>query len=505
MNESFKKDEVVTSIKNIETAFADFATMLNDINEVVQLLVEHDTNSALKGPVGKNLIEMWNQNSSTFQDFHMNFEQWATTVNIIAANNDQFVVDTTALYRSNAGNLESTLNIISSDKTYDGTSTYEFKPGNAFPDGIPEYATCTDNFNMYAVGGKRYSWTDENGVWTTVFTDADGNVIAKCVSEGEFNEKFKVYEYSSERETIYDGNGNVISHDELLALQLKNQGNEATSGSGDAGEGGNLDEELDDPLDDEKKTSDDEKKTSDDLPVVQNVSSGQKVTIGDTEAYFVLRDDDGNRYFTLDSSDNAQIYVLGENGLETYTNGKGEIMSRADFVSTIDSTATSNANVPSQFAVSFNESFYDGTSPYSSVSNEIDASFTDGYDAKPGQAYYSNHGIEYVPTVEARVVSYDVEKLSPVTLDEIDRGKISLNEASRPDVIYLGPGQKIKYDGSIDFTFTGGDSGSYLVYDEKMNGYYMLDSNGTYASDDLSNGKFMTVDEVFGENSEFIK
>ncbi len=87
---------------------------------------------------------------------------------------------------------------------------------NSFPENAQN--TSSDQRDTYADGGYRYQWYDyDNNTWNTVFTDAEGNVIATCISDIEVNDANQtVITGNSE---YFDANGNSITLDELRSLQ----------------------------------------------------------------------------------------------------------------------------------------------------------------------------------------------------------------------------------------------------------------------------------------------
>ena len=105
-DEKFNVSGVKGKMGVIEGYFSDFATTLADINAFVQTNVNASLASAAFGELGGKLLNIWDYNASTFNDFHENFDNWAQVVAIIAANNNQFAVDALATYRDNAGTLD---------------------------------------------------------------------------------------------------------------------------------------------------------------------------------------------------------------------------------------------------------------------------------------------------------------------------------------------------------------------------------------------------------------
>ena len=105
-DEKFRLEGVKFKMGVIEQYFADFASTLDDINAFVETNVNASLESAAYGDLGGKLINIWDYNASTFQDFHENFDNWAQVVAVIAANNSEFTVEAQAAYRDNAGTLD---------------------------------------------------------------------------------------------------------------------------------------------------------------------------------------------------------------------------------------------------------------------------------------------------------------------------------------------------------------------------------------------------------------
>ena len=217
------------------------------------------------------------------------------------------------------------------------------------------------------------------------------------------------------------------------------------------------------------------------------MSSGQKVTLPNgEEAYFVMGDSSGNRYYTMSDAPDAQVYVVGENGtLQPYLKYGDDIISRSDFVDDYSNNQ----------AVYWNETFNNGTSPYSSVSSDVNASFTQNVSTG---------------NVNATSVTYDTQYLNnnASTLNNIDIGELNLGRAEKPEVIYLAPGQSIEYDkpwDTYDNVISGGDSGTYLVYDSKSNGYYVVDSTGKYDSSNTYFGGYISYDQLINERTTWTR
>lgn len=190
------------------------------------------------------------------------------------------------------------------------------------------------------------------------------------------------------------------------------------------------------------------------------VQSGQKVNLNGEEVYFLMKDRSGNTYYTKSTDPNAQVFVSQNGGaLSPYTSySNNNIVSREDFVN----------DRKQNLDYYWNTTYNNGTSPYQSVSNEVDSSFT----AKVSNPNQGN-------------VVYDTNYLNQqaTTLNQLDMGQIGLGRENTPEVIYLAPNQSIKYDkpwDTYDNEIKGGANGTYLIYDSNTDAYYKIADDGSY-------------------------
>lgn len=101
----FDVEQVRSTMSNLETTFTSFADALKKINDYIETIVNAGADSAILGEYGNKLWQIWNSNASTFGDFYANFEAWSETVAVVSATNEDFVVDTLALYRDNGSTM----------------------------------------------------------------------------------------------------------------------------------------------------------------------------------------------------------------------------------------------------------------------------------------------------------------------------------------------------------------------------------------------------------------
>lgn len=87
-NEIFNYERVQSVLNELEDYFDTFATEVRNANEAV---VEHlNKGPTLYGDYGKSLLNLWEENSSTFGDFKANFDDWIKMVSLVGINNQKF-------------------------------------------------------------------------------------------------------------------------------------------------------------------------------------------------------------------------------------------------------------------------------------------------------------------------------------------------------------------------------------------------------------------------------
>ena len=427
-----------------------------------------------------------------------------TTVNVTTTDND-----------GNVTGSQETVTEVNGDKTTSTTSTYDgtgTKTGSTTTETTVTSSGSTQKVTTEGADGKTTSVetkrnangsvtevvsTDKNGNKATAtpdgnvkYEDRDGKPID---NPGTFNDDGSLKDEGTQDggTTGSEGNGEQPADG---SDGNDNQPADGSEGNGEQpadGSEGNGEQPADGSEGNDNQPADGSDGNGEQLAAPTGtasdrvtVSSGQAVNINGKNAYFLMGHD-GKRYYTLSTEPNAQVHVLDENGnLVPYTNySNGDIVSRTDFVN----------SYRQNLDVQWNETFNNGTSPYTSVGTEINTSFTDNVNQ-------NNVGTSYV--------TYDTNYLSSnkATLDSIDRGALYSGTAEKPDVIYLAPGQEITYDkpwDTYDNTISGGDSGKYLVYDSDANGYYVVNSNGSYDSSDTYFGGFISYDQLLDQRTEW--
>lgn len=231
-NIKFEPDGVKKGMDSLENIFTQFADTLSELNNYVETMINAGEDSAILGEYGTKLFQIWSANASSFGDFHANFEAWNEVVAIISANNEEFIVQTVDLYRDSGATLngvkearkfvsengrngdvsslsESAQKVMSSaSSTLSGKSlSWNNKtiPSDAIDSTVP----------YFVENGKRYIWTDKDGVEHCVFKDADGKVIAEISTYNGQNKYF-------------NSEGKEISHEEYLSMM---PGNKSSSSS----------------------------------------------------------------------------------------------------------------------------------------------------------------------------------------------------------------------------------------------------------------------------------
>lgn len=72
----------------LDEAFAEFGKVLAEVNELVNTSVNVTPDSSVYGTYGAKLLNLWNNNTSTFSDFKNNFQAWSQAVSVISKNNE---------------------------------------------------------------------------------------------------------------------------------------------------------------------------------------------------------------------------------------------------------------------------------------------------------------------------------------------------------------------------------------------------------------------------------
>lgn len=193
------------------------------------------------------------------------------------------------------------------------------------------------------------------------------------------------------------------------------------------------------------------------------VTSGQQVTINGNEYNFLMTKD-GKNYYTLSNDPNAQVYVDGENGPEIYLAYGDKTYTRNEFVN----------SYKNNLEVGWSATYNNGSSPFDSVGSSSSVSLDGVSSNTSGNSFVYND-----PTAV-----HD----NAVALSSINFGEVSLGREQLPEVIYVAPGDDIRWDpfdlfDMKDIHIEGGDTGKYLVLDPNTNTYYAMNSDGSFLAD----------------------
>ena len=188
--EKFSIANVSFKMQTIEDHFAAFSDTLAKINAFVETNVNASLESSAYGDLGAKLINIWNYNSSTFNDFHENFDNWSQVVAIISANNSQFAVDANATYRDNAGTLDgvqsardfvSKSNGLANVAATDGFDRLDEETREVLDSAYRAQTEQTKNSNTY--GGRTITYTDAAGNKIEIYYDEEGNLVGKKITD----------------------------------------------------------------------------------------------------------------------------------------------------------------------------------------------------------------------------------------------------------------------------------------------------------------------------------
>lgn len=416
MATSFNYDAMQLHMKNLDANFAYFALTLKKANDLVNDFVNVSSASALYGEKAKKVLDLWNQNASTFGDFYQNFENWSALM-INASNAYHKFEESVFSSHQTTG-----------DKADDVAVSRESLRGLAQTPSIDRDATLSNP--------------------NRVFTLPDGSTIQYMLDE-ENNTYAFITNNEKTIKRVFHEDGTFTDYDISTSSQESLQGDASL-------------ETLD---------------TNETV----TVSSGQKVTLNGEECYFVMRDPSGNEYYVKSDDANAEVYMaVGEKLIPYVSPVTDDVVSREDFINTRRNYTDCQWNV----------TYNNGLSPYQEIGTEVNQSFT-----------------ENVPHPEYTKVVYDDAYLhtNAVTLDQLDRGNIGLGNEEVPSVLYVAPGQSIKYDvpwSLNDNAINGGDNGVYLVYNPERQAYFKIDENGGYET--VNEGTFglsISKDQLLSSNT----
>ncbi len=183
-DEKFRATVVKLKMAQIENHFASFAATLKEINAYIEANVNASVASSAFGDLGGKLLNIWDRNASTFNDFHDHFDVWAQVVAVITANNNQFAVDAAATYRDTAATLDGVKEArslikgfgdIKGIKNASGFSVLSNEAKNVLNYAYRAVTKKVSNNNIY--GGVTVTYTDATDSKVEVFFDNEGYLV----------------------------------------------------------------------------------------------------------------------------------------------------------------------------------------------------------------------------------------------------------------------------------------------------------------------------------------
>ena len=195
-SELFNANMVGYKMNIIEGYFAAFSDTINQINSFVEVNVNASLASSAYGELGGRLLAVWENNSSTFSDFHDNFETWSQVVAVISANNKSFAVEAQDTYRDNSGTLDGVQKARDLVSKNNGVANISQARGfdelsndaREVLDGAARADTMTTKTgNKY--GGKTITYTDAAGKKVSIYYDEEGILVGKKVGDQYYNSK----------------------------------------------------------------------------------------------------------------------------------------------------------------------------------------------------------------------------------------------------------------------------------------------------------------------------
>ena len=380
VTEKFNVEEVKNKMNTLETAFNALSDALSEANKIVNEEVNVGPESVLFGELGTILLNTWNENASTFGDFHANFESWAQVVSVIAANNMSFTEETikaykddgsTLTYKDSATGTRLTISSLREMKGYEQSVNYI---KGKFSDEKYDVTEGVDSlFVKDKEGNLVVEYIMQNGkITSTKWYDSDGNYSVITYEVGEDGKLKK-------NVTYYDANGNVIEkpssfyEDGTLRPDL-------TGSSGD------------EPTEVVPKTGN-----------LSDLKDGDTVTIGTEEC--VVSEKNGVRTITLKNGE--QIHIMSDGTVKTLYGGEFEINGQK-----IRSTAYTDEELRAYYAEKHgNESNYTYTN---SLGKDVNVTVKDGrteYKTILGDGYYVKkvfmaNGDVYTLSVSGGVASF---------------------------------------------------------------------------------------------------
>lgn len=453
-HEKFNSTELSGAAGRLDSAFSQFASILQAANDLVNEHVNASCDECVFGSYGNQLLEMWNSNVPTFNEFKTNFESWSRAVSVISTRNENTEKIANAIYNNRTTGADLT--------TAGGQTVSEIRE-----DIILKAADEFGGTNSR--DGKTYKYYDENGKLITRYENADGEVWMQHTSDNNDRLVSTVCtdkdENTSKIEFVRDENGKVI--DKKVTFYDKD-GNELETPPETFNENGYLSNGT--PKTEPVQAAEPIQATEpiQDTEPVQNtepVQATEPDSKGSSE-YFIQRGDEctvhGQRvsFFARDGSYNY------------YKDANGNILFDAD--GALRSLGVHESMFNTNWLKNPNE-------VYSAVSTTSDgaSSMNLPTDVLSSNTGYDPYGVdEYVDPqtfASENVRTYDTNEgfsqdlKSGENLPKILEFDHTL-ESSSWDIVQ--PDLSPASNGKVT-----------LVYDERAGMYYQLDDNGTYVRD----------------------
>ena len=210
---SFDPAVVKEKMTAIEGKFAEFAKVLQEINNTMEMNVNKNENSAVFGKCGAAELSAWSDNASTFGDFYNNFNNWSALVSAVSANNIALQNDVISKYRSTGDKLDgvaearaaSSADGLSEDakKVYDHLIPDSYVPTNEEYNQAKKQGDIPDDWTYEDY--KKYMETGESPEGKTPIASSDGAPTNKeymqAKKQGDIPDDWTYEDYKKYMET----------------------------------------------------------------------------------------------------------------------------------------------------------------------------------------------------------------------------------------------------------------------------------------------------------------
>lgn len=411
--EIFNADEMKKYAQSLDTVFESFANVLAQVNELVNSEVNASCDKCVYGAYGANLLNLWNNNASTFSDFKKNFTSWSQAVAVISNSNLNAQTIAEAIYANRTTGMDL--------MTADGTQSVA--------DKREDILLASANQTTLSNGDTTYSYFDTDGKLVTDYKDGSGNVyrtdeydeegnLSQTVSYDE-DGNYAVITYSMVGGVLtpyvkgfYDSEGNRIEQPDTFnedgylnsdvtkdAVADPYEGtNTETEGEDAEGEGEDVEGEGEDAEGEGAEGEDAEGGDADDgetttaadanldgkTAVVGTIPEDATVIAADDlgEGYQVVTwnkengetcaavvDGDGNVLYGIKNPAGNEIDLTSGDlsGLEIYDNSTGNPVNADDFISSVNGTVDGNNGDVNLDDIYYDDTFEEGTVDNTSV------------------------------------------------------------------------------------------------------------------------------------------